>query len=130
MLGSTPNLLNKKPWGYNSNLWFLLAHMLSHFSCVQHFVTLWTVVLCPWDSPGKDTWVGCCALLQGGGIKTASPMSPALAGGFFTTSTTWEAPQWFRCTPNSENWCLWLKQISLPIISLRTNLWSILFHSS
>ena len=25
------------------------------------------------------------------GIKPASPASPALAGGFFTTSTTWEA---------------------------------------
>ena len=25
------------------------------------------------------------------GIKPMSPMSPALAGGFFTTSTTWEA---------------------------------------
>ena len=22
-------------------------------------------ILCPWDSPGKDTGVGCCALLQG-----------------------------------------------------------------
>ena len=26
------------------------------------------------------------------GIKPASPVSPALAGKFFTTSTTWEAP--------------------------------------
>ena len=26
------------------------------------------------------------------GIKPASLMSPALAGGFFTTSATWEAP--------------------------------------
>ena len=26
------------------------------------------------------------------GIKPVSPASPALAGGFFTTSTTWEAP--------------------------------------
>ena len=26
------------------------------------------------------------------GIIPASPLSPALAGGFFTTSTTWEAP--------------------------------------
>ena len=26
------------------------------------------------------------------GIEPASPMSPALAGGFLTTSTTWEAP--------------------------------------
>ena len=26
-------------------------------------------------------------------IKLGSLMSPALAGGFFTTSTTWEAPK-------------------------------------
>ena len=37
--------------------------------------------------------MGCCALLQG--IVTtqgSNLMSPAFAGGFFTTSTTWEAP--------------------------------------
>ena len=27
------------------------------------------------------------------GIKLMSCMSPALAGGFFTTSTTWKAPE-------------------------------------
>ena len=26
------------------------------------------------------------------GMKTMSPVCPALAGGFFTTSATWEAP--------------------------------------
>ena len=43
------------------------ASTLNHFSCVWLFVTLWTVVhklLCPWDSPGKNTGVGCQALLQ------------------------------------------------------------------
>ena len=33
---------------------------ISHFSCVQLFVTLWTVagqLLCPWDSLGKNTGV-------------------------------------------------------------------------
>ena len=42
--------------------------MLPCFSHVRLFVTLWTVAcqapLCPWDSPGKNTGVGCCALLQ------------------------------------------------------------------
>ena len=36
--------------------------MLSHFSRIQLFVTLWTVAR---DSPGKNTTVGCHALLQG-----------------------------------------------------------------
>ena len=37
-------------------------------SCVQLFVTPWTVahqVLCPRNSPGKNTGVGCHSLLQG-----------------------------------------------------------------
>ena len=57
-------------------------------------------LLCPWDSPGKNTGVGCYALFQGifleifsdPGIEPTSLMSPALAGRFFTISTTWEAP--------------------------------------
>ena len=48
------------------------------------------------DSPGKNTGVGCPVLLQGNlpypGIEPASHMSPSLAGGFFTTNTTWEVP--------------------------------------
>ena len=45
--------------------------VLNHFTHVPLFVTLWTVArqaplsLCPWDSPGKNTGVGCHALLQG-----------------------------------------------------------------
>ena len=48
------------------------------------------------DSPGKNTEVGCHALLQkifltqGSNLRLLSFMSPALAGGFFITSTTWE----------------------------------------
>ena len=52
-------------------------------------------LLYPRDSPGKNTGVGCHALLQGifpnPGIEPPSLMSPALAGGFFTSSTTQEA---------------------------------------
>ena len=50
---------------------------------------------CPWDSPGNSTGVGCHFLLQGdfpdSGIKPMCLTSPGLAGGFFTTSATWEA---------------------------------------
>ena len=70
-----------------------------HFSCVQLFVTLWTVARqaplfmgfsrqeywsgLPFPSPGD---------LPNPGIESASLMSPALAGRFFTISATWEAP--------------------------------------
>ena len=71
--------------------------LLSHFGCVQLFVTLWTArLLCPWNSPVKNTGVGYHALLQGifltQGSKPTSLMSPALASRFFLTSTTWEVP--------------------------------------
>ena len=52
------------------------------------FATPWTVARSAplsWDFPGKSTGVGCHFLLQGifpTGIET---LSPALAGGFFTT---------------------------------------------
>ena len=71
----------------------------SHFSCGRPFVTPgnisrqaplsmgfsrqedWSELPCP--SPGD---------LPDPGIEPVSLTSPALAGGFFTTSTTWEAP--------------------------------------
>ena len=53
--------------------------------------------LCPWDSPGKNTWMDCRALLQDlpdPGIEPISLTSPALADGFFTiSSTTWEVEE-------------------------------------
>jgi len=56
-----------------------------------------TRLLSSWDSPDKNSGVGCHALLQGifltQGFEPASLMSPALACGFFTTSTTWEAQE-------------------------------------
>ena len=60
--------------------------VLSHFSCIQLFTALWTVparLLCPWDSPGKNTGVGCHTLLQGIFPTQGSNLcllSPALAG--------------------------------------------------
>ena len=53
------------------------------------------MLLCPWDSPGKNTGVGSRAIPEGNlpelGIEPMSLTSPALAGGFFSTSATWEA---------------------------------------
>ena len=61
------------------------------FSHVPLSGTLWTVarLLCPWDFPGKNTVVCWHFSLPGDlpdpGIQSASLVSPALAGGFFTT---------------------------------------------
>ena len=52
-------------------------------------------LLCPCDSPDKNTGLGHHALLQGifltQGLNPRLLMSPALTGGCFTTSATWEA---------------------------------------
>ena len=72
--------------------------MLSHFSCVQVFVTLWTVDLQAPPSRGFSrqeyrSGLLCCppGNLPDPGIKPISLMCPALAGGLLTTSSTWEA---------------------------------------
>ena len=69
--------------------------MLSHFSHAQLFATLWTIANQAPLSMGfsrQEYWSGLpCSppgYLPNPGTKPASFMSPALAGGFFTTSAT------------------------------------------
>ena len=75
------------PHGSPKSLW------LSTFSSSQNhqeglFKQL-LLLLCPWDFPGKNTWMGCHFLLQG--IFPTQELNlcllrlPAMAGGFFTT---------------------------------------------
>ena len=62
-------------------------------------------LLCPWDSPGKSTGVGCHDLLQGIFlIQGLNPllMSPAFAGMFFTTNATQEAQEYLEDLPDLE----------------------------
>ena len=95
------------------------------YACTQSFQVCPTLcdpleptrLLCPWDSPGKNTGVGCHALLQGDlpnpGIQPASLMSPSLAGEFFPTNTTWEAPAICEsCTSLSTGICFHLSYLS------------------
>ena len=68
--------------------------MLSGFSVVRLFAPIKTVACqapLPMGFPGKDTVVVCQALLQGIFLTEGSNlnlMSPELACGFFTSSTT------------------------------------------
>ena len=59
-------------------------------------VTPWTVatrLLCPWDSPRRNTGVGCHSLLQGiFPIKGLNPSSLALAGKDSSTLSHWGSP--------------------------------------
>ena len=83
------------------------ACVLSHFSHVQLLVTLWTVARQAPRSMGfsrQGYWSGLLCPpprdLPDPGIEPTSLMSPALAGGFFSTSTTQEAHVFLvnRCT--------------------------------
>ena len=76
----------------------MLECVLSHFSRVRFFVTLWTVARqAPLSIgfPRQEYWSGLPfpypGYLPDPEIKSMSLMSPALAGRFFTTSATWEA---------------------------------------
>ena len=78
---------------------YLYICLLSHFSCVWCFVTLWTMAhqtplfmgfsrqeywsRLPCPPPGE---------LPNPGIEPTSLIFPSLTGRFFTTSTIWEAP--------------------------------------
>ena len=71
--------------------------VLSLFNCVQLFVTPWTVAQQAPLSMGfsrQEYWSGWPFPPPGDlpdpGIKPASLMSLSLAGGFFTTTVTWE----------------------------------------
>ena len=74
------------------------AWLLSRFSHVQLFVTLWTIacqVLLPMGFSRQEYRHGLPCSPPGDlpdpEIKTASLASPALAGGLFTTNVAWEA---------------------------------------
>ena len=78
--------------------------MLSHFSHDQLFANLWTAAcqgLLSMGFSSEEYWSGLPhpppGDLPNPGIEPASPASPALAGRFFTTNTSWEVP------PNSTN---------------------------
>ena len=71
-------------------------------SYVQLFVTPWTVAFqapLSMEFSRQEEWNGLPFPTPGNlpnpGIELASPVSPALASGFLTTSITWEA----QCQP-------------------------------
>ena len=96
----------------------LHAQLLGH---VRLFATTWTVtcrVLCPWDSPCKNTGVGCHFLLQGvfltqgsnlGLLHCMQPLYPCAA---------WEAQRaMYICFSNFTPWTVGLLCGLFPLIS-------------
>ena len=103
--------------------------VLSCFSHIQLFVTLWIIAHQAPLSMGfsrQEYWNGLPFLPPGDlpnpGIEPVSLMSPVLAGGFFTTSATWEAQSPYVYTlkqPLSALVILWIP--SPPYIPLYCN---------
>ena len=119
------------------------ARALSCFICIWPFATPWTIAH---QAPlsmgfsGQEYRSGLsCPPSEGHphpGIEPSSLMSPALAGGFFTTSTTWE-------TPSTSCICLipelstggllqaWASQLGWPLTtcgSWALDMWSVQFE--
>ena len=90
-------LLTNRNERYQPSMW---SCMLSHFTHAWLFATIWTIAHQAPLSMGfsrQEYWNGLPCPPPGDlpnpRIKPVSPRSPALAGGFFTTSATWEAHQ-------------------------------------
>ena len=91
-----------------ANVYDLTVCVLCSFSCVQLFVILWIIVC---QAP---QFTGCSRQEYWSGFPCPPPgifptqgsnlhlMSPALAGGFFTTSASWEAHKPNKIHPTSQ----------------------------
>ena len=96
----------------------VLVLVLSQFSRVLLFVTPWTVA---WQAPVStgfsrlESWSGLPCPSPGNfsnlGTESMSPMSPALAAGFFIASTTWKpscsSSMYYKETIFAELCCLY-----------------------
>ena len=87
-------------------VWVSVTRVKSLQSCATllHYGLYPARLLCPWDSPGKNTGVG-CHVLQGiflnQGLNPYLLHLPVLAGRLFATSATWEAHQVLACGSSS-----------------------------
>ena len=100
--------------------------MLGHFNHVQLFATLWTArLLCPWDSPGKVTRVGCHASSRGSSWPSDQiwiwvTCVFCIAGGFCNHWATGGSPDICICL-----FCLFSTVITFSLIIL--SLYSLFF---
>ena len=96
---------------------------LSRFSHVQLCETLWTAAGQPPPSMGfsrQEYWSGLLCPPPGdlpdSGMEPASLSSPALAGGFFTISTTWEVQLFKKSQINEKRKIFNYTESCLPIM--------------
>ena len=108
-------LLRSRPSFKGMEVWFTLSFDLSTSECTQVYAccesvsrsvvsdSLWlhelwpTSFLCPWNSPGMNTGVGCHSLLQGIFQPRGQTRVPCISGRFFTVWATRETHAWYTC---------------------------------
>ena len=71
----------------HSDLFFFFFSSQTHFFWQPH------VLYSLWNSPGQNTGVGSHSILQGSSQPRDRPQVSCIAGGFFTSWATWEAPR-------------------------------------
>ena len=92
----------------------LCCAVLSRFSRVWLFATLWTVAHHPWGFSWQGHWSGLLCPPPGDlpdpGMEPAAPKSPALAGGLFTSGATRKAQSslYSRLKTFELCWIMWL----------------------
>ena len=96
LCGNPTHSLKMNPMAQTFSLAYLCECMVSWVSRVQHFVTQWTIAHQAPLSKGFSRhkhWSGlpCPPAIPYPRTEPGSLMSPALTGGFFTASATWEA---------------------------------------
>ena len=91
-------------WSLSGDSLIVSVCVLSCSSHIQLFATPWTIACQAPLSMGfsrQEYWSGLPCLpsgdLPGPWTEPVSLMSPALVGGFFTTSTTWEVGHGLKC---------------------------------
>ena len=73
--------------------WCVCVHVLSCVQLSAPSALYFAKLLCPWDSPGKNTGVGCHFLLQGIFLTQESNLCLLhYQVDSLPTSTIWEAP--------------------------------------
>ena len=77
--------------------------MVSHFSHILLFATPWTVThQAPLLMEFSREWVAALSCRESSLARDrTTSLTSALAGGFFTSGTTWEVPKYFVCNHNA-----------------------------
>ena len=111
-------------------MWWVGVSLWDFFNCIEKWK--WNRLLCPWNSPGKNTGVGCYSLLQGIFLTQGSNPGLLIASRFFTIWATrdWILSQDIFSYSDRKTKPNWIKQKGKCIISCNEKSRSMFFGFS